>query len=329
MDKNLPLTELYNSYKTWVKNNPNLVTDVETVVTWSSYFVAGKINKSPIVSELVYSLSKLLSLHNDSLIREAYNTDGRTNGLRDKIKVWLTIIHYSEVFIELLVRKKYDNKGKWTIATILQVLKCTANLVLLFKYREMPIQHPPVPTLQRKKFVEAKDSNENINGSFTLRRSGRVLRSVEGAPPAAFRDWQPVKTCKESQNPNINVKDLMYAESIHILKPLLHLASMRVFGTKAWKQWLVSLSMDLISLKVYSKYMKELSYDQRLEISRRKLGLLLYLLRSPMYAKFSKNVIESALNSTAKKIPLTAFITNPVLQYLSHWQDIYFYMWAS
>ncbi|XP_035439123.1 peroxisomal membrane protein PEX16 [Spodoptera frugiperda] len=329
MSKSLSLQEFYAIYKRWVINNPGLVTDVETVATWSSYFVAGKINKSPIVSELVYSLSKLVSLFNDRLIREAYGTGEPYYGLREQIKLWLTVIHYCEVFIELLVKHRWGTKGKWTVATLLQVFKCSSALVLLFRFKELPIAHPPIAVLQRKKFTEGKEADENSNSFFALRRSGRLVRRVDGAPAVAFRDWEPVKIQDDRPGAAANVKDLIYAESLHIMKPLIHLASMRAFGTKAWKQWLVALCLDMASMKLYSKYMKDLSYDQRLEISRRKLGLVLYLLRSPMYNGYSKNVIENGLNSMSAKIPAMSFICGPIIQYLSHWQDIYFYMWAS
>lgn len=329
MDKKLSLKELLTAYKKWVINNPNVVTDVETVATWSSYFVAGKINKSPIVSELVYSLSKLLSLFNDRLIKDAYGSEVQYYGLREQIKLWLTVIHYCEVFVELVVKRRWGSRGKWTAATLLQLFKCSSALILLYRFKEVPVAHPPIAALQRKKFTEGKETDENSNAFFTLRRSGRVIRRVEGAPPVAFRDWQPVKMNDDGTNLGIEVKDLLYAESIHILKPLIHLAAMRVFGTTAWKQWLVALGLDIASLKLYSKHMSNLSYEQRLEISRRKLGLVLYLLRSPMYKGYSKNVIENVLTSTSSKIPFMSFISGPIIQYLSHWQDIYFYMWAS
>lgn len=329
MDKVLSVQELYAAYKRWVISNPGVVTDVETVATWSSYFVAGKINKSPIVSELVYSLSKLVSLFNDRLIREAYGTEEPYYGLREQIKLWLTIIHYCEVFVELLVKNRWGSRGKWTAATLLQVFKCSSALILLFRYKELPISHPPIAALQRKKFTEGKDTDENSNAFFTLRRSGRIVRRVDGAPSVAFRDWEPVKIKDDRPGKGIDIKDLVYAETLHILKPLIHLAAMRIFGTKVWKQWFVALGIDLASMKLYNRHMKGLSYEQRLELSRRKLGLVLYFLRSPMYNGYSKNVIENALKSMSKKIPVTSFISGPIIQYLSHWQDIYFYMWAS
>ncbi|CAH0716297.1 unnamed protein product, partial [Brenthis ino] len=328
MDKKLSLTELYSIYKRWVINNPGLVTDVETVATWSSYFVAGKINKSPIISELVYSLSKLLSLFNDRLIKEAYGNELNDYGLREQIKLWLTIIHYCEVFVELVVRNRWGNKGKWTATSLIQMFKCASAIVLLYRYKEIPIQHPPIPALQRKKFIDGKDTDDNSNSCFTLQRSGRVIRRIDGAPPVALRDWQPLKI-KENISPTVEGKDIFKAELLHILKPLIHLAAMRIFGSKSWKQWLLALGIDIASFKLYNRHMDNFSYEQRLEISRRKLGLVLYLLRSPMYNGYSKNIIESVLTSTSNKIPMLSFICSPIIQYLSHWQDIYFYMWAS
>ncbi|XP_050361375.1 peroxisomal membrane protein PEX16 [Nymphalis io] len=329
MDKKISLTEFFSIYKRWVINNPGIVTDVETVATWSSYFVAGKVNKSPIISELVYSLSKILSLFNDRLIRDAYGNETQQYSLREQIKIWLTIIHYCEVFCELVVKSRWGDKGKWTAATLLQIFKCSSAFVLLYRYKEIPIQHPPIPALQRKKITERNNIDDNSNAFFTLKRSGKVVRRVDGAPPIPLRDWQPLKIKNEMTTSNTEEKNLLQAELLHILKPLIHLLSMRIFGTKSWKQWLIALSLDIASFRLYSRHMESLSYDQRLEISRRKLGLILYLLRSPMYNGYSKNVLESVLTSTSNKIPMMSFICGPIIQYLSHWQDIYFYMWAS
>ncbi|CAK1554655.1 unnamed protein product [Leptosia nina] len=327
MDKR-SLTDLFNSYQKWVISNPNLVTDVETVATWSSYFIAGKINKSPIVSELVYALSKLLSLFNDKIIKDAYGNEAPRYSLQEQIKLWLTITHYCEVFVELTVKSKWGNRGKWTAATVLQLFKFSSALVLLYKFKDIPIQHPPIPNLQRKKITEETDPVETSEAFFTLRRSGRVIRRVEGAPPVKLRDWQPIKIKDDSIYLTSEIKELKNAELLHIAKPIIHLAAMQVFGTKSWKQWLVALGLDIASLRLYNKHMDDISYDQRLEISRRKLSLVLYLLRSPMYNGFSKNAIETFLESVANKMPVMSFVCGPILQYLNHWQDIYFYMWA-
>ncbi|CAH1640606.1 unnamed protein product [Spodoptera littoralis] len=238
------LQKIYMDYKRWVIKNPWLVADIETLATWSSYFMAVNKDKSPLTSELVYTLTKLVSFHNDRILRETYDTEDLYYGQRDQIKMWLTIIHYSEVFIEMLVKNKCGSQAKWTVVTLLQVFKCSSALVLLFRFKELPIQHPPIPVLRRKELIEGRKIDQNSNTCFVLPRSGRVMRRVVGSQGVAFRDWEPMKIKEDSGASN--VKDLVFAESLHILKPLIHLASMKLFGTKSRKQWLVALFVDMI-----------------------------------------------------------------------------------
>ena len=44
-------------------------------------------------------------------------------GTGDKLKTWLTIVEYSEVFIEISAKRLWGDKGKWIIVVILQLFK--------------------------------------------------------------------------------------------------------------------------------------------------------------------------------------------------------------
>lgn len=39
------VTDLYESYKKFVSENPQFVADIETSIKWASYFIAGKFIK--------------------------------------------------------------------------------------------------------------------------------------------------------------------------------------------------------------------------------------------------------------------------------------------
>ena len=78
-----------------------------------------------------------------------------------------------------------------------------------------------------------------------------------------------------------------------------------------------------------SKERDELTEEQRLELSKRTFCLLLYILRSPFYDKYSQNKIDSFLHSLGKHIPLVGMITIPLANYLPLWQETYFYTWST
>lgn len=94
-------------------------------------------------------------------------------------------------------------------------------------------------------------ANQLDNISFTLKRSGRVVRKVESSPPIYMRTWKPMESvsntnCENDQgyDKSIATKQ-MIAESIYIVKPIVHLLSMKCFGTTSWKQWMIPLAFDI------------------------------------------------------------------------------------
>lgn len=85
------------------------------------FLFIGRINTSNVLSELVYCLSNLLVLFNDRIIHNARRLQAVSSG--EKLKTWLTVIDYSEVFIEVSARRMWGEKGKWLIVIVLQIFK--------------------------------------------------------------------------------------------------------------------------------------------------------------------------------------------------------------
>jgi peroxin-16 len=85
------------------------------------------------------------------------------------------------------------------------------------------------------------------------------------------------------------------------------------------------------SLQLYKQKRKErgLSRRQRLELSRRTITLLLYLLRSPFYEQHSRDRLQALLHGLSASVPLARIICDPIAQYVPQWQDTYFYMWST
>ena len=84
------------------------------------------------------------------------------------------------------------------------------------------------------------------------------------------------------------------AEILHLLQPLAHLSSLAVFGQNSWKPLILSLVLDCSSLSLHGQA-EVLSERERREVVRRRMALLQYLLRSPLYDRKSK-VTRSVLS---------------------------------
>lgn len=303
----------------------------------------GRVNSSAIISELIYALSNLLVLFNDRIIEKSKTNFHTNDRSKYKLKLLLTTLEYSEVFIELSAKKLWGERGRWTFITIVQLIKCFGRFVLKFHFNERITQNPPIVALDRKnvdKTLAEASAAENVpeiyDGTnsaitFTLKRSGRIVRKVEGSPPVYLRSWKPLE-----EEPSIvtgvaheNRQKLTVPEVLYIMKPILHLSSVGVFGFNSWKSYSIALFVDLISLRLYRKNLKSLTQKQRLELSRRTVALLLYLMRSPFYEKYSRGKVNALLNAVACTIPFSKTICQPLMQYIPQWQQTYFYMWST
>lgn len=217
----------------------------------------GRVNSSAIVSELIYALSNLLVLFNDRIIEKA-KTQYTSDQSQYKLKLLLTTLEYSEVFIELSAAKLWGEPGRWFFITIVQIIKFTGRYLLKTRHRESVGQSPPIMALDRKNIDQVlaeASANENATDSFvgsssltfTLKRSGKVVRKIEGSPPVYLRSWKPLPEDAEIIAPQTTntLQRISFAEMLYIAKPLVHLASMGAFGTNSWKSYCCALFMDL------------------------------------------------------------------------------------
>ncbi|XP_065361470.1 peroxisomal membrane protein PEX16 [Calliphora vicina] len=346
------LKHIVKAYEIWVAKNPDTVCDVETTAKWLSYFIAGRISDSTVVTELIYSLSNLLVLYNDRIIAKDRKEKGEkvpgeiepaASGFCYRLKVMLTTLEYCEVFIEISAKRVFGNKGKWVFIAGLQVLKAAGRFFILKHSTEQIITSPAMPALNRRALkndnknsrlrsgcqqTDNKNSLEEHNFTFKLKRSGRVVRKVEGAPPLHYRSFklnEELETMQKSQVPKI----LLQAEYLYIAKPLIHLASMGMFGEKSWKQFVVSLAVDISSINMYRRNRHLMSKQQQLILSHRCINLLLYLMRTPFYEKFTQSRLERILGFIANHVPIAKMVAGPLREYIPHWQSTYFYLWST
>lgn len=322
--------------------NPDVVGDFETTAKWVSYFVAGRISNSNVLSELVYTLSNILVFYNDRIIDKARGANENSvirlqSGLCYRLKVTLTTLEYCEVFIEISARRLFGQTGKWLVIALIQIAKAAGRLFLLKHSTLDIITSPPITALnrralskQRKPEASAAESLPQSEHSITfqLKRSGRLIRKVEGAPPIQYRDFKLHVDNADAAKTQIP-RELLKAEYLYIAKPLIHLAAVGLFGQRSWKQYMIAFSIDLYSVHVYRQHRHLMSQQQKLELSRRCINLMYFLVRSPFYENYSKSRIERVLGFVADHVPIAKVVAGPLKDYIPQWQDTYFYLWST
>ncbi|XP_025425070.1 peroxisomal membrane protein PEX16 [Sipha flava] len=329
------LRELYKHYVKWVSTHPERTTDLEASIKWISYFLAGRINNSTLLSELIYSMSNFMMLFNDQIILSCAKNSVLVNEKEkkkifcpDNIKRFLTMVDYIEVFIEVSATRLWGTKGRWIIIVLLQSIKCLARLYLLHIHKLHMLESPPVQPLDRKT-VGVKQKNDGLDSVITL-PSGRTIRKMENAPPINRRTWEaPPRANRLIDGPGRSIDDRhIVAETMYIMKPIVHLGSMCVFGEKSWKPWFISLTIEYISLQRL-KSSQSLTPQQRLVMSKRALNLAMYIVRSPFFENYSEKHIRAFLQWFVNSVPLVGPLMRPFLEYMEQWQETYFYLWST
>lgn len=151
---------------------------------------------------------------------------------------------------------------------------------------------------------------------------------------------------------------LKAGELAHMCRPLAYVMALRIYGRRSWKPWLLSLAVDVASghlsnlgAKVAQKEIKSeatmpglstsgsmlLLYSlqafkwtpvEQRELTRRKLLIMYYLIRSPFFDQYTKGVVDTAL-SVLRPVPLFGTLAEKAGEILYGIQQYYTYTSAS
>nr|XP_020027962.1 peroxisomal biogenesis factor 16 isoform X2 [Castor canadensis] len=257
----------------------------------------------------VYSASNLLVLLNDGILRKELRKKLPVSLSQQKLLTWLSVLECVEVFVEMGATKVWGEVGRWLVIALIQLAKAVLRMFLLIWFKAGLQTSPPIVPLDRETQAQLPDGDHSPGSqvqSYVGKRSNRVLRTLQNTPSLHSRHWGAPQQQQEEEELNTPATPLglqeTIAESLYITRPLLHLLSLGLWGQRSWTPWLLSGVVDVTSLSLLSDR-KGLTRRERLELRRRTILLLYYLLRSPFYDRFSEAKILLLLQLLADHIP--------------------------
>ncbi|CAJ0861736.1 1201_t:CDS:10, partial [Entrophospora sp. SA101] len=121
------------------------------------------------------------------------------------------------------------------------------------------------------------------------------------------------------------------SELLYIIRPLIYVLTLRKYGNKSWKPWLLSIIIEVYTRILTNYFHKKISDGshrltsvEKDEEKRRIKQLFLYILRGPFYEKITRPKIDKICQSVGNK-PILSLFGGILRDYQPIWENVYFY----
>ena len=123
------------------------------------------------------------------------------------------------------------------------------------------------------------------------------------------------------ENRNLQSIMVMAGELLYAYRPL-YWAGAETSGPASYRSWIISIVMDMVSLHFCrANHSTSVNPATQTEMSRRKMRLLLYLLRSPVWDRWSEPASDR-VEGILEKVPVLGRLASTYLRdylwYMKH-----------
>ncbi|KAF9475989.1 peroxisomal membrane protein PEX16 [Pholiota conissans] len=357
-------------YEAFLVNNVSTIATLESSLRSITWFLPGRFKDAELASEALTTSLNVMSMYHDTLLERVVKANPSYRPLiptslhtrftkawvdKDSLYKWaarvLEIIRFTELVVEMALRRKVSEKIKWRSIILLEVIKASLRLILL-KLTNRPLVSPPLPerdfdpttlpSLSNATSPTLAPSSPSHSRPTTPDHLRNNLIPMEIHPHPLLTSSQsdvsaedfllPKALTTSAVKPSLSLirplsasRDWI-AEVIYVLRPLVY-ASLIVVDRKAHertnKPLIVVLLMEFISRNLRRAPPASATLE-RAEYARRDKDMLWYLLRGSIWDSYTRPKIESFVARTAH-MPLIGLFGALAKDWMPLIDDYYYY----
>ncbi|KAF8202919.1 peroxisomal membrane protein PEX16 [Pholiota molesta] len=355
-------------YEEFLINNVSTISTLESSLRSITWFLPGRFKDADFASEALTTSLNVISMYHDTLLDRVVKANPSYRPLiptsmhtrftkawvdKDSLYKWaarvLEIIRFTQLFIEMTLKRKVSEKIKWRSIILLEVIKASLRLLLL-KLTNRPLVSPPLPERDFDPTTLPPQSNttsptlapsspshsppmtpDHLRNNLIPLEPHPLLTSSQSDVSA--EDYLlPKALTTSSVKPSLSlVRPLLaprdwIAEVVYVLRPLVY-ASLLVADRRAHertnKPLIVVLFMEFISRNLRRAPPASATLE-RAEYARRDKDMLWYLLRGSIWDSYTRPKLESFVSSTAHT-PLLGLFGSLLKDWIPLVDDYYYY----
>jgi len=223
------LTKSKESYIDFVNKHPQTIIQIEGLLKTAVYLYdsfSKDYGNSILITEIVTATNNLFSYANACFLLKSKRSKDHLSRIVQKIRHLLSVIEFSQTFVEITIRKTLGDKARWIAVAFLCIIKVILQSVLLFYFNTgiySPSRFSLLTHSQLLQKVEEGDEDEHL---YVGKRTGRAMRTLQSAASEAGRRWSDVEDKWLFSATSLPATRLATTEKVgemlHICRPVIH-----------------------------------------------------------------------------------------------------------
>ncbi|CAH0516925.1 unnamed protein product [Peronospora belbahrii] len=325
------IASFLTAYEKWVENHTGLARNIEATLYIAPQLIPKSVLEPEIAAQCSYSFVGLLHLYHDYVLWKKQENNyvespiKQCQKLTRLVRMPLSLIMHVQVLAEVVARKAGGDVGKWRLIVWVEVVKGVLRLMLLSQQRHVMLisggKYKGIESASRlSAFTRFKKTKQP--GARTGKTFGKVTTASKPEPLTKTSDDKDLKTMA-FEDATCDVAEA---------SPLTTSSAIRRHRGLPLSSRFMELSRLALSAAAVkpTEPMKAVFINKAGdEIAARKMALLLYLLRDPVFATVTKPVVEKSadiLDYVPGVGKLFRFGTTAILDY---YHQFHFYTSAS